>query len=192
MSALTRDDETRLLTLVYQAIEHGLNHGRAMAVRLEEFPAHLGEPAATFVTLYRETAFQGCIGSLEARRPLAADVAHNAYASAFHDRRGRRLSAVDLPVLRANISVLSKAEPIAFSDEEHLRAQLRPGIDGLILEEQGGHVGTLLPSVWKSLPTPQAFLDHVKLKAGLAADHWSPTVRVSRYTTHIFGNAIDD
>jgi AMMECR1 domain-containing protein len=60
-------------------------------------------------------------------------------------------------------------------------SQLRPGVDGLILEE-GGRRGTFLPAVWESLPEPRAFLRELKRKAGLPADHWSDTLRAHRYT----------
>ncbi|HQW37493.1 MAG TPA: AMMECR1 domain-containing protein, partial [Usitatibacteraceae bacterium] len=38
----------------------------------------LAQPAATFVTLRIDEDLRGCIGSLEARRPLGEDVAANA------------------------------------------------------------------------------------------------------------------
>ena len=56
-----------------------------------------------------------------------------------------------------------------------------PKIDGLILQD-GYHKGTFLPSVWESLPDKYDFLQHLKLKAGLSADHWSDTIKVFRYT----------
>ena len=62
---------------------------------------------------------------------------------------------------------------------------LRPGVDGLILQEQDIR-GTFLPSVWESLPQPVDFLNHLKMKAGLPAGYWSETVRVWRYTTESF------
>ncbi|MEF8717776.1 MAG: AMMECR1 domain-containing protein [Candidatus Accumulibacter necessarius] len=45
--------------------------------------AELAEPGATFVTLTQNGQLRGCIGSLEAHRPLAIDVAENALAAAF-------------------------------------------------------------------------------------------------------------
>jgi hypothetical protein len=47
----------------------------------------LAEPGATFVTLTQGGQLRGCIGSLEAYRPLAIDVAENALAAAFRDHR---------------------------------------------------------------------------------------------------------
>ena len=55
-----------------------------------------------------------------------------------------------------------------------------PGVDGLILN-CGHHRSTFLPQVWESLPTPGLFLEHLKLKAGLPADFWSPQLTLARY-----------
>ena len=54
-------------------------------------------------------------------------------------------------------------------------------MDGLILQE-GPLCGTFLPSVWESLPDCRDFLCHLKTKAGLPMDYWSPTIKVSCYT----------
>jgi AmmeMemoRadiSam system protein A len=115
------------------------------------------------------------------------DVSHNAYAAAFEDPRGRVLKEDDLKDLDIDISVLSEAEPLQFKDEADALAQVRPGIDGLIFQD-GGRVGTLLPSVWEALPDKREFFQHVKLKAGLPKTYWSPTVVVKRYTTEMFSN----
>jgi AmmeMemoRadiSam system protein A len=124
---------------------------------------------------------RGCIGTLQAFRPLVEDVAHNAYAAAFHDPRFPRLSAKEYAQLHYHISILSTPEPVKFKDEQDLLAQLRPGIDGLVLEE-GLYRGTFLPQVWESLPEPKTFLRHLKQKAGLHPDYWSTTIKVQRYT----------
>ena len=52
---------------------------------------------------------------------------------------------------------------IFFNSEDDLLRQIRPGIDGLVLSDQG-YRGTFLPSVWESLPEPLLFLQHLKLK----------------------------
>ena len=65
--------------------------------------------------------------------------------------------------------------------------EVRPGEDGLVLQD-GPNRGTFLPSVWQTLPEPMSFLAHLKQKAGLAANHWSPTLEVLRYGTESFGD----
>ena len=63
---------------------------------------------------------------------------------------------------------------------------MRPDVDGLILEE-GNHRSRFLPSVWDRFPKPEAFLEHLKRKAGRPPEHWSDEVRVFRYTAERFG-----
>jgi len=66
--------------------------------------------------------------------------------------------------------------------EADLLAQLRPGIDGLIITD-GGMRALFLPSVWEQLPKPNDFLSHLKLKAGMSADHWSDSFQAQRFIT---------
>ncbi len=183
---LSTEARQTLLTVARRSIEHGLRQGSPLPTPLDHYPDTLRRKRATFVTLKQGERLRGCIGTLEAIRPLVQDVAHNAYAAAFSDPRFPPLSREELDGVRIEISVLSPPQPIHFDSEADLIRQLRPGIDGLILEERG-HRGTFLPSVWESLPHPQQFLQHLKLKAGLPPNYWSDTVRVERYTTESFG-----
>ncbi len=185
LHSLPVQERQTLLAVARSSIQHGLRQGAPLAVVLDHYPASLRVKRATFVTLHRDHQLRGCIGTLEAIRPLVEDVAHNAYAAAFADPRFPPVSETELDSLQLEISVLSPSQPMNFDSEEDLIRQLRPGIDGLILEEKG-HRGTFLPSVWESLPDPKRFLQHLKLKAGLSPDYWSDTVRVERYTTESF------
>src|SRR5579863_7768127 len=91
-----------------------------------------GERAATFVTLRRSDsgALQGCIGTLVAARAIADDVAHHVIAAGMHDPRGEMLVLDAVSALDLEISLLSAIEPIAVAD-------IRPGVDGLVLEHRG-------------------------------------------------------
>lgn len=142
--------------------------------------AALASPGATFVTLTQDGRLRGCIGSLEAHRALDADVRANARAAAFQDPRFTPLTADELPRTRVEVSLLTPAMPIEFTDEEDALRQLRPNVDGVIFEWQGRR-STFLPQVWESLPTPAMFLAHLKQKAGLPADFWAPDVKLHRY-----------
>jgi len=186
---LTAEHRETLLEVAEASIREGLHTGHALPLHPEEYPAELRAVRATFVTLHKAGELRGCIGSLEAYQPLVANVAHNAYAAAFSDPRFPPLAAEEYPLLTLDIAILSPPEPLAFSSEQELLRQLRPGIDGLILEERN-HRGTFLPSVWETLPTPEAFLRQLKMKAWLPPEHWSDTLRVSRYTTESFGRAV--
>jgi AmmeMemoRadiSam system protein A len=171
-----------LLDVAAASIAHGVGTGEPLEVDLDDFPAELRVARATFVTLRIEGDLLGCIGTLEPRRALVADVAGNAFSAAFHDPRSPGVRSADLPRIEIHISVLNSPEPLLFGSEEELLAKLRPGVDGLVLED-GFHRGTFLPSVWESLPDPRDFLAHLKMKAGLSPSHWSETIRLWRYTT---------
>ena len=141
----------------------------------------LHDPGACFVTLTRQGQLRGCIGTLQAHRKLLDDVKANAKAAAFLDPRFHPLTATELQTTRIEISLLSATAPLQFSSEEDALAQLRPGVDGVILEYQA-HRGTFLPQVWEQLPDRRQFFGHLKRKAGLPADFWAQGVRLSRYT----------
>ena len=145
-------------------------------------PPHpaLAQPGASFVTLTQSGQLRGCIGSLEAWRPLEEDVRANARAAAFRDPRFPPLGRHELAATRVEVSLLTPAIPMEFADEADVLRRLRPAIDGVILE-YAGRRGTFLPQVWESLPQPRDFLDHLKQKAGFPADFWSPDVKLYRY-----------
>ncbi|TRZ64252.1 MAG: AmmeMemoRadiSam system protein A [Rhodocyclaceae bacterium] len=141
----------------------------------------LTQRGAVFVTLTERGELRGCIGSLEAWRPLHDDVVANARAAAFNDPRFAPLRAEDLSGVRVEVSLLSPAQPMSYSSEDDAIGQLRPSIDGVILE-CGRHRGTFLPQVWESLPEPRQFMAQLKRKAGLPPDFWSTDVKLCRYS----------
>ncbi|HEY5602702.1 MAG TPA: AmmeMemoRadiSam system protein A [Gammaproteobacteria bacterium] len=167
------------------SLEHGADTEYERTLHLTDYSPALLQTRATFVTLHMDDQLRGCIGTLEARLPLTIDTAHNARAAAFHDPRFAPLSKPEFDRLRIHISILGIPEAMTFSSEQDLIRQLRPGVDGLILTTAGRR-GTFLPSVWESLPAPDVFLAHLKLKAGLPTSYWPADVKVERYTTESF------
>lgn len=165
-----------LLTIARNAI--GREFGSA-ARPVAELP-ELQRPGATFVTLMQNGHLRGCIGALDAARPLGEDVAHNARAAAFRDPRFSPLEPDEWPHTRVEVSLLEPSAEMQFRDEADLLAQLRPGEDGLILQ-WGHHRATFLPQVWDTLPNRAQFLMELKRKAGLPLDFWEPGLRVHRY-----------
>jgi len=169
-----------LLTLAKQSIEHGSVHGQPVPVESEVLGHELTAKRATFVTLEILGKLRGCIGTLQAVRSLAEDIVHNAYAAAFRDPRFPPVEKREIDRLDIHLSLLTPAEPLSFTSEDDLLRQLIPVEDGLILED-GLRRGTFLPVVWESLPNSKAFLQHLKLKAGLPKDYWSDSIKVYRY-----------
>ncbi|MBI1195434.1 MAG: AmmeMemoRadiSam system protein A [Gammaproteobacteria bacterium] len=145
----------------------------------------LSEPGAAFVTLKRHGQLRGCIGSLEAVRPLQDDLTRNAVAAALHDPRFLPMTESEVDDVSIEVSLLSKPKPIDIHSEAEAILALRPGLDGVILE-LGSQRATFLPQVWAELPNPHEFLMHLRRKAGLPIDHWDPDIEVSVYTVEHF------
>lgn len=141
------------------------------------------QPGACFVTLTQQEELRGCIGSLQAYRPLFEDVQANALAAAFQDTRFTPLTRAELQATDIEVSLLSDTEPMTFTSEEDALAQLRPGVDGVVFE-CAGRRSTFLPQVWEQLPQPEQFMARLKRKAGLSSHFWSSDVRLQRYTVH--------
>jgi len=168
---------TCLLMLARQAIAG--HFGRATGNPAVDRP-ELHENGATFVTLTQQGRLRGCIGTLEAWRPLAIDVRENALAAAFRDPRFAPLNADEVDRTRVEVSLLTPPAALVFTDEANALAQLRPNIDGVIFSA-GRRRATFLPQVWEQLPEPALFMAHLKEKAGLPASYWGSDVRLERY-----------
>ena len=180
---LNLQQQLELLRVARESIQHGLEHRHA--INVDAYDERLQQHGGSFVTLNKNGALRGCIGTLQPYQPLVNDVAEHARAAAFSDPRFPALGVEELSDIVISLSVLGKPGVINFYDEEDLISQLRPLEDGLIFEE-GGNRGTFLPSVWESLPEPRQFLQQLKRKAGLPADYWSDSLKISRYTTQSF------
>lgn len=166
-----------LLPIARAAISLALGRPRRAA---EDAP-WLQQPGACFVTLTQQGQLRGCIGSLEARRSLLADVKANAVAAALSDPRFAPLAITELEQTELEVSLLSPLQAMHFDSEADALAQLRPGIDGVVLEFEH-YRSTFLPQVWEQLPAASDFLAHLKHKAGLPPDLWAKGLRLHRYS----------
>ncbi len=176
------DDKATLLDVARRSILSGVQHHKPLELNPNDFSPTLQEPRATFVTLHLHGQLRGCIGSLEATDPLVTDVAKNAFSSALRDPRFDAVTNREAQDLDIEISVLSPKEVMDVASEEDLLQQLRPGVDGIVLEA-GSHRGTFLPSVWEKLTDPRSFVAALKAKAGIKKSEWPSDIRVSRYHT---------
>jgi len=180
-----------LLQLALRSIESGLRSGAPEAVNSQDYSRELRDLRASFVTLKKNQSLRGCIGSLEAHSPLVEDVAFNAFAAAFRDPRFQKLGSEELDFVDIGISILTPGEALTFDSQQTLLDMLRPGQDGLILQDRNAR-STFLPAVWESLPQPEVFLRQLKIKAGLPADYWSETLEAWRYTTESFNAPVPE
>ena len=169
---LTEKEKKFLLALARNAIKDYLEKGAKPEVKPSEVPTRrLSEDGACFVTLRIRKELRGCIGSLEAHRPLVMDVADNAISSAFGDPRFSGLTREEFGKITISISVLTKPVPFPVNGPDDLLKKLVPGKHGLILR-QGWARATFLPAVWEELPEKKEFLSHLSMKAGLEPDAW--------------------
>ena len=121
------------------------------------------------------------MGSLVPDSSVVAGVIDHARAAAFQDTRFAPLQREELPHLAVEVSLLSPLRPLPCAEEGDLLRQLRPGVDGLLLES-GGSRAVFLPQVWAELPEPRAFVAALKRKAGWTAAFWSPRIQVWTFT----------
>lgn len=184
--ALADEHGRRLVELAHDAVRAGVEGSpTAGDAELEETHARLLRLQAAFVTLKLAGRLRGCVGGVEAAHPLARAVVRAATNAAFGDPRFPALSAGELPGVALSVSVLSPLERVLARSEDELLNVLRPGVDGLVLAD-GAARGVFLPQVWGDLSEPARFLARLREKAGLATDHWSPTLAVHRFTAESF------
>jgi AmmeMemoRadiSam system protein A len=168
---LSEDSKRRLLEIARESIASELKNGEAARLDLPSLPQELQSPGACFVTLSRNDTLRGCIGSLEARQALAADVAEHAGDAAFRDYRFPPLTEAELAGLHIEISILSAPQPLTYAGSEDLPGLLTPGVDGVVLS-RGLRRATFLPQVWEKVPDPHDFLDMLCEKMGFDFDLW--------------------
>jgi len=180
--ALLDEHGENLLRLAASSILHGLEENKPLKVELDGSPDELKEDGAVFVTLEKNGKLRGCIGTLEAHRPLVEDVAEHGFDSAFKDSRFPPLSRDELAEISISISVLSPFVPFKIANEADLLRQLRPGIDGLVIQ-QGHRRALFLPQVWEQLKEAPLFLAHLKHKAGLDPNKPAEDLKAWRFIT---------
>ena len=160
------------MNLAREAIAYAVRGDKAPPAELSDTPGRLGEAGACFVTLLGPGGeLRGCIGTVEAYRPLAHDVQRNAASSALNDPRFFPVGPEELSNLQIELSILTPPRPLHFDGPDDLLAKIRPDVDGLTIEKDW-HRATLLPSVWARLPDPVQFLSTLCMKAGLPEDAW--------------------
>ena len=140
----------------------------------------LSQPSGVFVTLHRGGRLRGCIGYLEAMKPLLAAVQEMAVAAAFQDPRFPPLRQDELADLDVEISVLSPMCQIKHIEE------IQVGRDGIYLERDPCR-GLLLPQVATEYGWDRTtFLKQTCVKSGLPPDAWEdPATRIFIFSAKI-------
>ena len=183
---LARNEKRQLLRMARAALEAFVREAAKPRVEADELPAALRAPASCFVTLRRGGHLRGCVGGMEAERPLYQEACLRACQAAEVDDRFQPVAADELPEIEIEISVLSTPEPLAYDRPGDLPGRLRPGVDGLILGFGRRRV-TFLPQVWATLPEPEEFVSRLCEKLGAPRDLWRRArPEAARYTVEHF------
>lgn len=185
MAALTDSDKAYLVKFARSVIQEALKKGEKLGSADTGSPA-LYEKRGCFVSLHQRGNLRGCIGTIEPEQSLLEGVEANALNAAFRDPRFSPLKAKELQMTDIEVSVLTVPQKLMFKDADDLKAQLKPGIHGVILSK-GWQRATFLPQVWEQLPDTEMFLKHLCQKAGLGSDCWKdPDIQVEVYEAEYF------
>lgn len=178
---LDGDDRRTLLDIAREAIRSRLAPGtRHQAPGTE---GALSRRCPAFVTLRRGDQLRGCIGHVEADRPLVDVIARAAVAAAFEDPRFPPVTAAELDEISIEISVLGPMQQVTDL------STIEVGRHGLVVQS-GAKRGLLLPQV----PTEwgwdrDTFLDQLCLKAGLARGAWRTGAEILCFEADVFGDS---
>ncbi|MEA2064162.1 MAG: AmmeMemoRadiSam system protein B, partial [Gemmatimonadota bacterium] len=142
----------------------------------------LARNRGAFVTIKKNGALRGCIGYLEAIKPLVETVSEMAMAAAVKDTRFPPVSPGELDRLELEISVMSPIFEV--TDPETIVV----GRDGLIIG-RGPYRGLLLPQVASEYGWDrETFLAQTCRKAGLPPDAWKQEgTRIEAFSAEVFG-----
>lgn len=143
--------------------------------------AALTAVGASFVTLEAAGRLRGCIGTIEATRPLYLDVIRNAQR-AMRDPRLPPVLASEWPEIDVKVAVLTAGGSLPAASRDGFLAALRPGVDGVLITD-GTRRATFLPAVWAKLPEPAQFVAALLAKGGWPEVGWPDRLVASRYTT---------
>jgi AmmeMemoRadiSam system protein B/AmmeMemoRadiSam system protein A len=177
---LTETEKNKLLEIARSVIESRISGEKNPKFQVES--ATLREKRGAFVTLHKHGQLRGCIGFIDAKKPLHKTIEEMAMSAAFNDPRFSPVSREELKDLSIEISVLTPLKEIKDINE------IEVGIHGIYIVK-GFYSGILLPQVatqykWDRL----AFLKETCHKAGLPSDAWSDKdTRIYIFSADIFG-----
>ncbi len=157
--AALRRNESFPVSLARTTVEEYVTRGRTIPVP-DEIPDEFRRTGGVFVSIHREGALRGCIGTTEGTAPtLAAEIISNAISAATRDPRFEPVDPSELDTLDYSVDVLMPSEPV------DSLADLDPKVYGVICEK-GRRRGLLLPDL-PGVDTVEEQLSIAKQKAGI-------------------------
>ena len=177
---LTDDEKQALLRIARASILAELTGKKPPAAKGQ---GALEEKRGAFVCLKRRGRLRGCIGFIEARKPLARTVEEMAVAAALQDPRFPPLREEEMKEISLEISVLTPLRKTADV------GQIEVGTHGLYVRK-GSRAGLLLPQVATEYGWDRdTFLKETCRKAGLAPDAWrDPETEIYLFSADVFGD----
>ncbi len=181
--ALDENDKDSLLKLARAALEDHVRHAKTPVFKPQS--SVLETKCGAFVTLHKNGDLRGCIGYIEAFKPLYQTIIEMAQAASTRDSRFDPVTADELADIDIELSVLSPLEKLNdFS-------KIEIGRHGLIVR-QGFYSGLLLPQVaveWNM--NAVTFLEETCRKAGLPRDAYKNGAEVYYFSAQVFGEKED-
>lgn len=157
--------------LARQSVEHYVRSGEIMKVPQDLLPELMQRRAGVFVSLHKDGALRGCIGTISpVRRSLAEEIIHNAVSACSEDPRFSPVEPSELDSLEYSVDVLGEAESV--SSEKELDARKY----GVIVTH-GSRRGLLLPDL-EGVETPAQQIAIARRKAGISPEE---PVRLERF-----------
>ncbi|MGZ5436079.1 MAG: AmmeMemoRadiSam system protein A [Pyrinomonadaceae bacterium] len=165
-SAVDRADETSaypdIPALARHTIETFVRDGTVIHPPANAGGSDLSARAGCFVSIKtRAGELRGCIGTIDpVKDSLAEEIIANALSAATRDPRFPPVRADELPNLKYSVDVLSAPEPCTLAD-------LDPKTYGVIVEDESGRRGLLLPNL-EGIKTATEQVEIASRKAGIA------------------------
>jgi AmmeMemoRadiSam system protein B/AmmeMemoRadiSam system protein A len=175
----TEEEKLFLKRVAVKSIENAVKGARFPD--LQPPTKRLSEKRGVFVTLKKGGELRGCIGYIQALKPLVDAVREMARAAAVDDSRFLPVTPDEIEELDVEITVLSPLIRVHNTDD------ILIGRDGLLIKH-GFQSGVLLPQVaiehdWDRT----TFLAETCLKAGLPPETWkAESSEIYRFSAVIF------
>ena len=168
-----------LLKIARETIESHVSGKKVLSFEISS-PV-LMEKRGAFVTIHKKGMLRGCIGYIEAFKPLHETIIEMALAASTKDPRFSPLTSEEIKDIDIEISVLTPLVKIDNPEE------IKVGKHGILLRK-GFYSGLLLPQVateygWDRI----TFLEHTCQKAGLPKNAWKGDVEIYIFSADVFG-----
>lgn len=177
---LNREEKKKLMEIARLSIIEAVAGKRQFYPNVTE--EKLKENCGAFVTIKENGQLRGCIGYIQAVKPLHETVKDVAKSAAVNDYRFNPVGQDELDKLELEISVLTPLKRIKDISE------IEVGKHGLYMK-QGFNSGLLLPQVateynWDK----ETFLRETCRKAGLPQDAWKDrSTEIYTFSAEVFG-----